>query len=102
MREKLKEGCHDAQVLEANKFSIQFEEDEITLSIPECEEIEGWEISCLHHPIIVSCKNSRNDSHKCLNICFHNTDHKGSSRCWQCTRMSVLHSLDETTATRTF
>ena len=38
-------------------FPVEFQDDTITLSIPtEGVEIDGWKISCRHHPS-VSCEN---------------------------------------------
>ena len=40
-----------------DEFPVQFQDDVITLSIPtEGVEINGWKISCRHHPS-VSCEN---------------------------------------------
>ena len=72
MKKKLEEDYHpDAKVLVDFKFSVQFQDDEITLSIPkEGVEIEGWKISSRYYPS-VSCKVSRDDRlNTYSNICF--------------------------------
>ena len=57
IRKKLEGKYLEMKVHVDDEFPIQFEDDEITLSIPkEGVEIEGWKISCRHHPS-VSCKN---------------------------------------------
>ena len=54
IKKRLEEKHSEVQI--DDEFPIQFQDDVITLSIPtEGVEINGWKISCRHHPN-VSCE----------------------------------------------